>query len=254
MGYLHGGHLSLLRESKKKCDVTFASIFVNPAQFTPTEDLSKYPRDFLNDSSLLQNENIDYLFYPDADDIYPPGFSTFVDAGPLTHTLEGEFRPSHFRGVTTIVSILFNLIQPAFAFFGQKDAQQAAVIKKMVEDLKFNIKIVICPIIREPDGLAMSSRNVYLSARERKDALVLSNSLRAAKQLIEYGEKNVKEITEKIIKIITSVSSSKLDYVKIVNSKSFETETILKNGSEYYILIACRIGNTRLIDNMLVKI
>ena len=254
MGFLHEGHISLVRESKNKCDITFVSIFVNPTQFAPTEDFSKYPHDIERDISLLQNENVDYLFHPDIDDIYPVGFSSFVDVGRLTQILEGEFRPTHFRGVTTVVSILFNLVQSDYAFFGQKDAQQAAVIKKMVEDLKFNIEIVVCPIIREADGLAMSSRNVYLSAEERIDALVLSKSLKAAKKLIGGGEKNVRKIIDEMMKLISSVPSANIDYVKIVNSKNLEEETFLQNEAEFFILIACKIGKTRLIDNMFLKI
>lgn len=253
MGYLHEGHLSLVRQSKEKCDITFVSIFVNPSQFAPAEDLSKYPRDIERDSFLLQNEVVDYLFFPTADEIYSNGFSSIVDVGPLTQILEGEFRPTHFCGVTTVVSILFNLVQPDYAFFGQKDAQQVAVIKKMVKDLNFNVEIVVCPIIREKDGLAMSSRNVYLSLQERKDALVLSRSLNAAKKLIDGGEKKVKEIIEVMTKIIISVETTQIDYVKIVNSNSFEEEVFLQAKNEYFILIACRIGKTRLIDNLLFK-
>lgn len=254
MGYLHEGHLSLIRESKKKCDVTFVSIFVNPTQFSPTEDLSKYPRDINRDSKLLEKLEVDYLFYPDVNEIYPSGFSSFIEVGPLTQILEGEFRPTHFRGVTTVVSILFHIVQPDYAFFGQKDAQQAAVIKKMVSDLKFDTQIVACPIVREPDGLAMSSRNVYLSTAERKDALVLSQALNLVKSKVERGEHNSLKLIEEMIKLISSVPTSQLNYVKIVEADTFNDAEYLCEGAEYLILIACKIGQTRLIDNLLLKL
>lgn len=253
MGYLHEGHLSLIRESKKKCDVTFVSIFVNPTQFSPIEDLSKYPRDIHRDATLLEKAGVDYLFYPDVSEIYPSGFSSFIEVGPLTQILEGEFRPTHFRGVTTVVSILFHIVQPDYAFFGQKDAQQAAVIKKMVNDLKFDIQIVVCPIVREPDGLAMSSRNVYLSIAERKDALVLSQALNLARSKVENGEFNSAKLIDEMKKLISSVSTSQLNYVKIVEAKTFSDAEYLREGTEYLILIACKIGQTRLIDNLLLK-
>lgn len=254
MGFLHEGHLSLIRESKKKCDVTVVSIFVNPTQFSPTEDLSKYPHDIDRDSSLLLMENVDYLFYPELNEIYSADFSSFVEVGSLTQILEGEFRPTHFRGVTTIVSILFHIVQPDFAFFGQKDAQQAAVIIKMAADLKFDSQIVVCPIVREPDGLAMSSRNVYLSTDERKDALVISQALNLAKRKTELGERNPFRLIEEMKQLITSVQNAHLDYVKIVAAKTFKDVEILLEDTEYLILIACKIGQTRLIDNLLLKL
>ncbi|HMU43255.1 MAG TPA: pantoate--beta-alanine ligase [Ignavibacteriaceae bacterium] len=254
MGFLHEGHLSLVRESQRKCDVTIVSIFVNPTQFSPTEDLSKYPRDLNRDSSLLLRENVDYLFCPEIDEIYTPGFSSFIEVGPLAKILEGEFRPTHFRGVTTVVSILFNIVQPDYAFFGQKDAQQVAVLKKMVSDLKFDIQIIVCPIVREPDGLAMSSRNVYLSAAERKDALVLSEALKLAKNKVEIGARNSQRLIEEMKNLISSVATAQINYIKIVEAKTFiETEN-LNEGIEYLILIACKIGHTRLIDNLLLKL
>lgn len=254
MGFLHEGHLSLVRESQRKCDVTIVSIFVNPTQFSPTEDLSKYPRDLNRDSSLLLRENVDYLFCPEIDEIYTPGFSSFIEVGPLAKILEGEFRPTHFRGVTTVVSILFNIVQPDYAFFGQKDAQQVAVLKKMVSDLKFDIQIIVCPIVREPDGLAMSSRNVYLSPAERKDALILSEALKLAKNKVEIGARNSQRLIEEMKNLISSVATAQINYIKIVEAKTFiETEN-LNEGIEYLILIACKIGHTRLIDNLLLKL
>ena len=254
MGYLHEGHLSLIKKSKEKSDITVVSIFVNPIQFAPNEDLKKYPRYIERDKRLLKKYGVDYLFFPNEDDIYPKNFQTYVEVKNISKILEGEFRPTHFSGVTTIVSILFNSVKPDFAFFGQKDAQQAAIIKQMVRDLKFNIKIIVCPIIREPDGLAMSSRNVYLSKKEREDALILSKSLAIAVKYIKNGEKSSSKILNEMRKIVNSIASSKLDYIKIVESDSFaETKKLLKDES-FYILIACKIGSTRLIDNVLIKV
>lgn len=254
MGFLHEGHLSLIKRSKELCDVTIVSIFVNPTQFSPSEDLALYPHDNEKDNKLLLEQKVDYLFYPDAKEIYPENFQTFVAVNQITKKLEGEFRPTHFKGVTTVVNILFNCVMPDHAFFGQKDAQQAAVIKQMVNDLKTLVNIIVCPIIRETDGLAMSSRNVYLSEDERKDALALYRALQKAEKMIGEGERRVSLIILEMITIITNVKSSKLDYIKIVESKSFEAAEELKSSNEYYILIACKIGNTRLIDNELIKV
>ncbi len=254
MGFLHDGHLSLVKESNGNNDITIVSIFVNPTQFSPTEDLSTYPRNFEKDKKLLSELDTDYIFFPNPDDFYPNDFKTYVNVNQITKILEGEFRPTHFRGVTTVVAMLFNCVNPDNAYFGQKDAQQAAVIKQMVKDLKFDIKINVCPIVREEDGLAMSSRNVYLSENERKDALVLSKSLTLAEELITKGEKKTENILSEMKNLINSVDSSELDYVSIVEADSFlETEKI-KKGENYYILVACKIGKTRLIDNKIIKL
>jgi pantoate--beta-alanine ligase len=254
MGYLHEGHLSLVRESKKKCDVTIVSIFVNPTQFAPSEDFENYPRDLEKDKRLLEDAKVDYLFLPDVNEIYPGNFQTFVNVEHITQKLEGEFRPTHFRGVTTVVMILLNSVQPNFAFFGQKDAQQAAVIKQMVKDLKVDVEIVVCPIIRENDGLALSSRNVYLSPEEKKDSLVLYRSLELAKKIIFSGERRVNVILLEMNELIREVKSAKLDYIHTVEASSFKIVDELIEGNEYYILIACKIGKTRLIDNIKIKI
>ena len=238
MGFLHEGHLSLIKRSKELSDVTIVSIFVNPTQFSPTEDLALYPRNIEKDNKLLLERKVDYLFYPDANEIYPENFQTFVAVNHITKKLEGEFRPTHFKGVTTVVNILFNCVMPHHAFFGQKDAQQAAVIKQMVNDLKMPVNIIVCPIVRETDGLAMSSRNVYLSEDERKDALALYKTLQKAKKMIDEGERKVSLIIGEMITMIAKVKSSKLDYIKIVESKSFEMIEELKSGNENYILIA----------------
>ncbi len=254
MGFLHEGHLSLVKKSKEKTDITIVSIFVNPTQFGPNEDFDKYPRNLKKDRQLLEKERVDFIFYPSADEIYNKDYQTYVEVRKLTDKYEGEFRPTHFIGVTTIVNILLNCVKPHYAFFGQKDAQQVAVIQRMVSDLKLDVNIIVCPIIREDDGLAMSSRNIYLSHKERQDALVLYQSLLLGKQMISKGEKDSERILLKMSEHIYTVDTSNLDYVKIVDESSFEEEKILKSGRKYYFLIACKIGKTRLIDNMLVKV
>lgn len=252
MGFLHSGHLSLVRKAKELSDIVVVSVFVNPTQFSPNEDLDKYPRDFVRDRKLLMDEGVDAIFYPKAEEIYTKDFQTYVDVTGKTKLFEGESRPTHFKGVTTIVSILFNSVMPDVAVFGQKDAQQAAVIKQMVKDLKFAVMIEVAPIVREKDGLAMSSRNVYLSPEERKDALVLNRSLNYAKSIIDKGEIKTLTIISEMKKIIEEAKSSDLEYIKIVNSDSFEEVDELVPNEKYYILIACYIGKTRLIDNILI--
>ena len=254
MGSLHKGHLALINKSKEVCDITIVSIFVNPIQFASSEDFNKYPRNIENDIKILIKEGVDYLFAPESEQIYQKHFQTYVNVEDITKKLEGASRKTHFRGVTTIVNILFNCINPHYAFFGQKDAQQASVIRQMVRDLKLNVNIVVCPIIRESDGLAMSSRNVFLTKAERKEALVLYKSLQMAKKIINEGERNVNAIRLELKSMINAVKSSNPDYVEIVKSDSFEFVGEIKQGSEYYILIACKFGKTRLIDNELIKI
>jgi pantoate--beta-alanine ligase len=254
MGYLHEGHLSLIKKSKELCDVTVVSIFVNPTQFAPSEDFKKYPRDIEHDNKLLKDQNVDYLFTPSADEIYPYDFQTYVDVNEISKKFEGEFRPNHFKGVTTIVSILFNCVNPDYAFFGQKDAQQAAVLKQMVNDLKYDIEIVICPIIREADGLALSSRNVYLSPEERTKALTIYKSLQYAKKLIEEKERDPQKIIGNMKVIFNEEKSIRVDYIGIVNTYEFREADLIEEGNEYFILVAARVGNTRLIDNELVRL
>jgi len=254
MGFLHDGHISLVQNSVKQNDITVVSIFVNPTQFGPNEDLSKYPRDFAKDEKLLLDAGVDFLFYPEVSEIYPDGYETFVVQEKISTLLEGKFRPIHFRGVTTIVTILFNAVKPNKAYFGQKDAQQCAVLNRMVNDLAIDLKMVVCPIKREDDGLAMSSRNVYLSREERKDALVLSQSLKLAAGLIKNGETSTSVIKQKANLLYSEVKSATLDYFEIVDYNSFESVEELRSGGEYFILVACRIGKTRLIDNFLIKV
>jgi pantoate--beta-alanine ligase len=254
MGYLHKGHISLIHESKKITNVTVVSIFVNPIQFAPNEDLSKYPKDFQKDKKFLIENEVDYLFFPSSKEIYPNEFQTYVEVSELTKILEGEFRPTHFKGVTTVVAILFNSIYADFAFFGQKDAQQAAIIKRMTKDLKFDIKIIICPIVREPDGLAMSSRNFYLSAKERNDALVLHDTLISVEKMIMNSKKELKNIFPEFVQKIKLCKNCRLDYLSAVESESFGIVDKIEKGKSYYILIACYIGKTRLIDNILISV
>ena len=253
MGYLHEGHLSLIERSKKNSDITAVSIFVNPTQFGPGEDFGKYPRNIELDKKLLKEKGVDFVFIPDAREIYPNNFQTYISVENVTKILEGESRPTHFRGVTTIVAMLFNIINPDYAYFGQKDAQQAFIIQRLVKDLKYNVKIIIVPIVREKDGLALSSRNIYLSEEERKDAVVLNHSLLYARKLISKGTGNVIRILAGMKKIINHADSSDLDYVSIVDALTFLPVKKLIQGRKYYILVACRIGKTRLIDNILVK-
>ncbi len=251
MGYLHAGHLSLIKASQHENDVTVVSIFVNPTQFAPGEDLDTYPRDFDRDSRLAKAAGTDILFFPDPTEIYPAGASTFVEvAGMITQKLCGQSRPTHFKGVTTVVNILFNLISPTRAYFGQKDAQQVAVIKKMVRDLHLAVKLIVCPIVREPDGLALSSRNVFLSPEERNQARVLSQALSAARSLYQAGEGSVKVLTAAIVDHIVTMPLAEIDYVEILDFETLdEIETI---AAPALTAVAVRFGSTRLIDNTLL--
>ncbi|MFN4245241.1 MAG: pantoate--beta-alanine ligase [Brevinematia bacterium] len=253
MGALHEGHLSLVRQSKKDNDITVVSIFVNPTQFGPNEDYDAYPRQFETDKRLLETEGVDYLFYPSVDDMYPYGYETYVELKLLPNHLCGLSRPGHFRGVSTVVSKLFNIVQPDRAYFGQKDYQQAQIIKKMVRDLNFPIEIVVMPIVRESDGLAMSSRNSYLSQEERKNATVLYRSLQRAKDLILSGEKDVKKIKDEIRRIISSVPS-KIDYIEVVDPNTLDSLDLIPDRGSVVVAIAVYIGKARLIDNEIVEL
>lgn len=254
MGFLHEGHISLIRKSHELCKVTVVSIFVNPMQFAPNEDLESYPRDIESDKLLLEKNKVDYLLLPSDKEIYPPTFNSFVEVLGITSKFEGEFRPTHFKGVTTVVAILCNIVKPHKAFFGQKDAQQVSVINKMIKDLKFDFDLIICPIVREPDGLAMSSRNIYLTADDRQKALLLSQSLNEAKKLIDEGERNVLSIVKKMNNNFIPEKSIQLNYIAIVNIDSFTEAEMLEAGKSYFILIAAKVGKTRLIDNLLIDI
>lgn len=253
MGYLHEGHLSLVRYAKKNSDVCVVSIFVNPTQFGPNEDFNRYPRDEKRDLDLLEKENCDLVFIPSAEEMYGTDYQTFVKVKKYSDILEGEFRPTHFEGVTTVVLKLFNIVQPDFAVFGQKDAQQAFIIQKMVNDLNIPIRIDVLPIVRESDGLAMSSRNVYLNEDERKQALSLFQGIQLAEKLFKDGERNTKRIIQEVKKIINQYPLAKIDYVEIVDRNTFLKVDDLKKGNSYYLLLAVRVGNTRLIDNTILS-
>lgn len=249
MGSLHAGHMSLAKRSVSENDISVASIFVNPTQFDRKEDLDSYPRNFEEDVDMLKNEGVDYVFAPLASEMYMDDYSTTVEVtGPITEKLCGETRPGHFSGVASVVSKLFNIVAPSRAYFGQKDAQQVAVIQRMVRDLNMDVEIVPCPIIREEDGLAMSSRNALLTESERRDALVLSKSLFEAEELIKTGETDVKIIKEKIIDNIGAVEYAVIDYVEIVDA--FSLVSADKIDGEILIALAVFMGKPRLIDNI----
>jgi pantoate--beta-alanine ligase len=252
MGALHEGHLKLVEEARQMCDVVIVSIFVNPAQFNDKKDLEKYPRDLTTDAARLTEYQVDYIFAPDEQEIYPEGFSTYVYVENLTETLEGASRPGHFRGVATVVTILFNTIRPDFAFFGQKDAQQVAVIKRLTIDLGFDTEIVVIPIVREESGLALSSRNRILSEDERERAAILYKGLREAKLAAKNGERNAANLAEIVRKTIETEPLAMIDYVAVVDNETLEP--IEKVGdSPVLIAVAARFGNVRLIDNTVLN-
>jgi pantoate--beta-alanine ligase len=252
MGALHEGHLSLVREARRMCDVVVVSVFVNPTQFGPTEDFEHYPRDLTKDTALLTDYNVDYIFAPTAEEMYPRGFSSYVNVGGLSKLLEGDSRPGHFRGVATVVSILLNTVRPDFAFFGQKDAQQSVIIKRMVRDLAFDTEIVVLPTVREDSGLAISSRNLYLTAEERESAAVIHRALAKAKETFKKGERHAARLAEAVRSTIETEPHARLDYVSIVDAETLET---LEKIEERPVLIAVAayIGKTRLIDNIVVN-
>jgi len=250
MGALHEGHLSLVRAARAQCDAVVVSIFVNPTQFGPNEDLAKYPRSFEQDKAMLESGGVSAIFYPSVEEMYPAGATTWIAVEGLSERLDGRSRPGHFRGVSTVVSKLFNIVQPQFAFFGQKDAAQVAVIRKMVRDLNFDVQIVICPIVREQDGLAMSSRNAYLSAQERKQALVLSRSLEEVRRLQEQGENCAETLIAAGKQVIAEEPAVKVDYFEVVDPDTLEPVSDVTKGA--LVAVAAYVGATRLIDNLLI--
>ncbi|MBI1804007.1 MAG: pantoate--beta-alanine ligase [Ignavibacteriae bacterium] len=254
MGYLHEGHLSLIHLARRHADVVITTIFVNPTQFAPNEDFTKYPRDIERDTALAESAGTDILFTPSTDEMYPREYRTYVVVEQITKMLEGQFRPTHFRGVTTIVTKLFNITKPHVAVFGQKDAQQVVVIKQMVKDLNFDLEIIVAPIVREQDGLALSSRNVYLSESERKQSIVLSSALRRAEEYVHRGEKTPSRIIGEMKKMITAQPSARVDYISIADPASLEDVSAIPHHGSVLISLAVRFGQTRLIDNMLVYI
>jgi pantoate--beta-alanine ligase len=251
MGALHEGHLSLMRAAKAQCHLVAASIFVNPLQFGPSEDLAKYPRSFERDRELLENETVDILFAPTPEEMYPAGAVTYVTVEGLSDKLCGKSRPGHFRGVTTVVAKLFHIVEPDLAFFGQKDAAQATIIRRMVRDLNLPVEIVVCPIVREPDGLAMSSRNAYLSPQERKSALILHRSLTAVKNRFDQGERNATKLIEVGKQVLAQEPTVRLDYFEIVDPNTLDPMQHVTGGA--LVAVAAFVGNTRLIDNILLE-
>jgi pantoate--beta-alanine ligase len=251
MGALHEGHLSLIHEARALCDVVVVSVFVNPAQFGPAEDFNAYPRDLTRDSALLAEYNVDYVFAPTVEEIYPPGFATYVTVEGLTDRLEGASRPGHFRGVTTIVAILLNVVRPNFAFFGQKDAQQSIIIKRMVADLGFDAEIVVLPIVREESGLALSSRNAYLDDRERQAATVLNRALMQAREAYNEGERNASRLIEIVRSAIATEPLARIDYVNINDVESL-AEIDRVDDRAALLSLAVFVGKTRLIDNVVL--
>ena len=250
MGFLHEGHLSLIRRAKEECDHVVVSIFVNPTQFGPREDLSNYPRDPDRDLNLIEPLGADLVWMPTAEMMYPDGYQTWVEVEAMTRPLEGAMRPGHFRGVTTVVAKLFNGVQPHKAYFGQKDAQQAAVIRQMTRDLNFPIEIVVCPIVREPDGLAMSSRNVYLDPEQRKAATVLYRSLSAAKEAYESGERGAEKLRQIMKDVIASEPLAQMQYVSCADYDTLEE--LEKVTGKTLLSMAVFVGKTRLIDNFVL--
>jgi len=251
MGALHEGHLSLIRAAKAQCKTVVVSIFVNPTQFGPKEDLAKYPRPFERDCQLLEREGVDVLFAPTAEEMYPQGAVTWVEVESMSGKLCGRSRPGHFRGVTTVVSKLFHIVGPAAAFFGQKDAAQAAIIRRMVRDLVFPVEIVVCPIVRELDGLAMSSRNAYLSPEERKSALALSRALHEVQEYFDRGERRTARLLEAGTNEISQNPGVRLDYFEAVDPHTLEAKPEV-NGPTL-VAVAAFVGSTRLIDNVVLQ-
>ena len=251
MGALHEGHLSLARAARDKSDIVAVSIFVNPTQFGPQEDFAKYPRNLAGDSALLEREQVEVIFAPSVEDMYPADAVTWVTVEGMSDRLCGRSRPGHFRGVTTVVSKLFHIIEPDSAFFGQKDAAQVAIIRRMVRDLNMPVSVEVCPIIRESDGLALSSRNAYLNPGERKSALVLHRSLQCAQELFDHGERESAKLTAAGKKEFTKEPSARLDYFDVVDPDSLESIRVISKRA--LIAVAAFVGNTRLIDNIVVN-
>ncbi len=251
MGYLHEGHLTLVRQARIENHWVVVSIFVNPTQFSPQEDLDSYPHDPQRDLAMLEREKTDIVFMPQVDEMYPPRFDGWVEVGKVTERLEGAYRPGHFRGVTTVVAKLFNIVQPTRAYFGQKDAQQLIVIKKMVGDLNMNLEIVTVPTVREPDSLAMSSRNTYLNTEERQAAVVLYQALSLAQQLWSQGEKDAECLRQEMTDLIQKQPLATIDYVSIANAETLDE--LDKVNPPALVSLAVKIGSTRLIDNVVLQ-
>jgi pantoate--beta-alanine ligase len=251
MGALHRGHLALVERARENCEPVIASIFVNPKQFGPKEDLAKYPRDFAGDSEKLSAAGVESLFAPEPADIYPPGFRTYVSVEGLSERLEGRTRPGHFRGVATVVLKLLEIVQPHFAYFGRKDAQQVRIISQMARDLNLDTEIVVCPIVRDADGLALSSRNAYLTADERRAATVLHRALLAARDELAAGVRDALQLQSVLHRVLASEPLAAVDYAEVVDADTFEPVTRISRPC--YVLLAVFLGKTRLIDNLFVE-
>ncbi len=250
MGYLHEGHISLVRKAKEENASVVVSIFVNPTQFGPNEDFEKYPRDMEGDTEMLEEEGVDAVFAPEAIEMYPPDFSSRVEVTGITQKLEGNCRPGHFRGVTTVVNKLFNIVRPDRAYFGQKDAQQVIVINKMVKDLNMNLDVITCPTIREEDGLAMSSRNVYLNTEDRQAATVLYRSLMLVKDLYDQGERKAETIRKEMVRLIKTEELARIDYVSVADPVTLDELDEITGKA--LVSMAVKFGKTRLIDNVVL--
>jgi pantoate--beta-alanine ligase len=253
MGALHDGHLSLVREARRMCDVVIVSVFVNPAQFSPSEDFTRYPRDLTGDTTKLADYNVDYIFAPPVEEIYPKGFTTFVSVEGLSESMEGVARPGHFRGVATVLTVLFNTIRPDFAFFGQKDAQQTLVVKRLVRDLVFDIEVVVLPTVREQTGLALSSRNTYLSDEQHKAAAALYRALAQAREVYMEGERNPRRLAEVVRARLDPEPLARLEYVGVVDAETMEKFDRIPEDRPVLIALAAHVGATRLIDNIIIQ-
>jgi pantoate--beta-alanine ligase len=253
MGALHEGHLSLVREARRMCDVVVVSVFVNPTQFGPGEDFERYPRDLTGDTTKLADYNVDYIFAPAPEEMYPKGFATYVNVEGLSEPMEGAARPGHFRGVATVLTVLFNTVRPDFAFFGQKDAQQALVVRRLVRDLAFDIEVVVLPTVREQTGLALSSRNAYLGDEDRRAASVLYRALSQAREVYMEGERNPKRLAETVRAQFDAEPRARLEYVSVVDAETMEKLDRVADDRPVLIALAAHVGRTRLIDNIVLQ-
>jgi pantoate--beta-alanine ligase len=252
MGALHEGHLSLVREARRMCDIVVVSIFVNPTQFAPGEDFERYPRDLTKDTTVLADYNVDYIFAPPPEEIYPKGFASYITIEGLSEQLEGAARPGHFRGVATVLAVLFNIVRPDFAYFGQKDAQQTLVVRRLVRDLAFDTEVVVLPTVREASGLALSSRNAYLSGDDRRAATILYRALSRAEAAYLSGERSARKLTEGVRAEIETEPRARLEYVSVTDADTLERLDKLDDRT-VLIAVAARIGQTRLIDNIVLN-
>ncbi|HEX8354878.1 MAG TPA: pantoate--beta-alanine ligase [Pyrinomonadaceae bacterium] len=253
MGALHDGHLSLVREARRMCDVVIVSVFVNPTQFGAGEDFERYPRDLTGDTTKLADYNVDYIFAPPVEEVYPRGFATYITVEGLSDGMEGAARPGHFRGVATILTVLFNTIRPDFAFFGQKDAQQTLVVRRLVRDLAFDLEVVVLPTVREQTGLALSSRNAYLTDEQHKAAAVLYRALAQAREVYMEGERSARRLAEAVRAQVDAEPLARLEYVGVVDAETMEKYDRIPEDRSVLIALAAQVGRTRLIDNIVIQ-